>query len=162
MIRLIAAIDRKRGLAKHGYEPWHIPKDGAYFNNQTKKYGGHVLVGGATFRNDLKGKSLPERTTYVFTHETEIPGSIILVHDISQWLKTMQTRDVWVAGGAHVFESFFALDAADELYLTHIDADFGCDQFFPDYKMGFSLVEQSEVHEQNGFRFYFAHYEVRK
>ena len=63
-----------------------------------------------------------------------------------------------MAGGTGVFEQVVQAGQADELYLTHIDADFRCDQFFPAYEKGFKLAEQTESHEQNGFRFTYARY----
>jgi dihydrofolate reductase len=63
-----------------------------------------------------------------------------------------------VSGGAQIFEEIMKAGKADELYITHIDADFGCDQFFPEYKTNFKLVKQSERREQNGFTFTYARY----
>jgi dihydrofolate reductase len=158
MIRLIAAIDRKRGIAKDGTMPWRIPEDEKYFTTQTKTHGGNVLTGGKTFRDTYHGKPLVDRQNYILTHKnTSIPGAI-LVHDLAKFLEQFKGKDLWVAGGAEVFEEVIAAGKADELYLTHIDADLGCDRFFPEYKGKFKLVEQSEVREQNGFKFTYAKY----
>jgi dihydrofolate reductase len=133
MIRLIVAIDRKRGIAKHGYQPWYIPDDEAYFIRQSKSYGGNVLVGGTTFRDSFKSKPLSERTS-------------------------LKDQDIWVVGGASVYTQVIDAGLADELYITHIDADFGCDQFFPEYESKFHLSSQNEPSEQNGFHFTYARY----
>ncbi len=158
MIRLIAAVDRRRGLAKHGYEPWYIPNDGEYFNEQTKLYGGRVLVGGVTFRNDLNSKPLAERTTYVVTREMQPNSGVEIVHNTTDWLKQQNGQDVWVIGGETIFSQVIAAGLADELYLTHIDADFNCDQFFPDYEKAFSPISHGDEQEQNGFHYRFARY----
>jgi dihydrofolate reductase len=158
MIRFIAAIDRQRGLAKHGGMPWFIPHDETFFTEQTKSHGGHVLTGGATFRDAYKSKPLKHRTNYVLTHdETPIEG-VTLVHDIDAFMKDFDQADLWVAGGAQVFQPLLDKGYADELYITHIDADFGCDQFFPEYEAQYTLIQQSEAHEQNGFHFTYATY----
>lgn len=158
MIRLIAAIDRKCGLAKHGVLPWFIPEDEKYFTDQTKTHGGHVLTGAATFRNTYKGKPLAGRQNYILTHQAEPIEGAEAVHDLSKFLAGFQDKDLWVAGGAGVFEQVIQAGRADELYLTHIDADFRCDQFFPAYEAGFTLAEQTEPREQNGFTFTYARY----
>jgi dihydrofolate reductase len=158
MIRLIAAIDRRHGLAKRGILPWYIPEDEKYFTDQTKTYGGHVLTGATTFKNTYKGKPLKERQNYILTHDTAPIEGVTLVQDLDRFLKDFQDKDLWVAGGAGVFEEVMKAGQADELYLTHIDADFRCDQFFPDYEKGFKLAEQDEPREQNGFTFYYARY----
>ncbi len=161
MIRLIAAIDRKRGIAKNGAMPWKIPEDEKYFTEQTKTHGGNVLTGGTTFRNTYNNRPLVDRQNYILTHDdTSIPGAIV-VHDLAKLLEGFKTKDLWIAGGAKVFQEVLDLGMADELYLTHIDDDFSCDQFFPEYEHAFKLAEQSESREQNGLRFTYARY-VRK
>jgi len=158
MIRLIAAIDRKRGLAKHGILPWFIPEDEKYFTDQTKTHGGHVLTGGTTFRSTYKSRPLVDRRNYILTHHEEPIEGAELVRNLFKFLEDFQDKDLWIAGGAEVFEQVIQSGKADELYLTHIDADFRCDQFFPAYEGGFKLAEQSEPHEQNGFSFTYARY----
>jgi dihydrofolate reductase len=152
MIRLIVAMDRQRGIAKNGSRPWSLTEDMAYFARQTKSHGGTVLVGGATFRGDLKGKALAERTTYLLTKDSQPIEGVQLVHDLGTWLAGLQ-RDIWVVGGGSVYQQIVDSNQADELYITQIDADFGCDQFFPEYEEKFRLHSQSEPHSQNGFRF---------
>lgn len=157
MNRLIVAIDRQRGLAKHGYMPWKIPEDEQFFTDQTKTHGGHVLSGGVTYRLAYGSKPLKDRHNYILTHHTGPLDGCVVVNDLEKFLDEFR-HDLWVSGGSIVFEQIMALDQADELLITHIDADFGCDQFFPEYENRFKLVDKSEPHEQNGFRFYYATY----
>lgn len=156
MIRLIAALDRQRGIGKHGGQPWHIPEDEGYFAEQTKSHGGHVLVGSTTFQT-FTGP-LSNRQNYLLTRNKEPVDGVELVHDLDKFLHEFQDRDLWVIGGANVFSQVLELDKADELYLTHIEADFGCHQFFPEYEDEFSLIGQSELQEQNGFIFSYRRY----
>jgi len=156
MIRLIAAIDRKKGIAKGGLQPWHIPEDEQYFTEQTKQYGGTVLVGGTTFRTFRE--PLSGRRNYVLTRDKTPLAGAEIVDDLDKFLKDFQDKDLWVVGGANVYAQVLQAGRADELYLTHIQADFGCNQFFPEYESAFQLAEQSDLHEQNGFIFSFARY----
>lgn len=157
MIRLIAAVDRKRGIAKHGYQPWAIPDDEAYFVTHSKSHGGQVLVGGTTYRDSFKSKPLEGRTTYLLTRNTQPIAGVQLVHDLSSWL-TEQQQDIWVVGGSSVYQQVIDGGQADELYLTMIDADFACDQFFPEYESKFRLMSKSERRSENGFHFTYAIY----
>ncbi len=158
MIRLIAAIDSKRGIAKNGAMPWKIPEDERYFTRQTKTHGGHVLTGASTFWTGYHGKALVNRHNYVLTRKkVNIPGATV-VHDLGKLLEEFKNKDLWIAGGAAVFAEVMAAGKADELYLTQIDADFDCDQFFPEYEPMFRLKERSEPHVQNGIRFTYAVY----
>lgn len=63
------------------------------------------------------------------------------VADATSFLKAT-TDDVWVIGGARLFEE--TLDLAEELYLTRIRHDFECTKFFPEFEHKFILVESSE------------------
>jgi dihydrofolate reductase len=149
MIRLIAAIDRQRGIAKKGYQPWLLPTDEAYFAEQTKSHGGEILVGRTTY--ETFGGPLPDRINHVLTHRDEPLAGAFQVHDLEEFLTRYADKDVWVIGGANVYKQVMDLDFADELYITAIDADFGCDQFFPLYD-NYRLVSQSKEFEENGFR----------
>jgi dihydrofolate reductase len=151
MIRLIVAFDRQHGIAKHGFQPWNLPADEAYFTEKTKLYGGNVLVGSTTYRT-FSG-ALVERAVHVLTSdETPIEG-VEVVHDLKKFLKDYADKDLWVAGGANVYSQLFEADQVDEIYVTRIEADFGCNQFFPAFEEAFVLAEQSDLKEQNGFIF---------
>ncbi len=158
MIRLIAALDRKRGIGKNGGIPWSIPEDAQFFTDATKTHGGNVLTGGRTFRETYTNGPLEGRHNYILTrHEEAIPGTTV-VHDLTKLLEEFKGKDLWVSGGAEVFAAIMSAGHADELYLTHIDAEFGCDRFFPEYESDFKLVEKGEPRQQNGFHFYYAKY----
>jgi len=158
MIRVIAAMDKKRGIAKHGSVPWHLPEDMANFKQLTKSHGGRMLVGTTTFMNALKRKPLEGRTTYVLTRKPQAVEGVQLVHDLESWLKSMGGQDIWIIGGASIYKQIIDNGLADELYLTHIDADFSCDQFFPDYQASFQLVSQTKPKEYHGLHYNFAVY----
>jgi dihydrofolate reductase len=158
MNRFIVAIDRKRGLAKRGYMPWCIPEDEKYFTDMTKTFGGNVLSGGVTFRLAYKERPLAGRQNFILTRNPDpIPGATV-INELNKFLSEFERKDLWVAGGSIVFDQIMAAGKADELYITKIDADFGCDQFFPEYEKDFELVEESERREQNGFIFTYARY----
>jgi len=156
MIRLIVAVDRKNGMAKHGGQPWYIPHDEKYFTEKTKSYGGKNVIGRITFQT-FKGP-LAGRTNYVLTSNEEDIEGAIQVHDLKTFLEQNKGEDLWIVGGAHVFQQVIDMGFADELYITHIDADFGCDQFFPEYSKTFTQTKVSDWHEENGFKFKYAIY----
>lgn len=153
MIRLIAAIDQKRGLAKDGYQPWHIPADEQYFKDQTRTFGANVLMGRKTF--EVMKHPLPARINYVLSHTHLEDAGIVSVTDLGAFLNNV-TEDIWVIGGAAIYEQTIA--QADFLYMTHIESDFGCDQFFPDYKQEFELVDQSPPQHEAGLPYRYAIY----
>lgn len=156
MIRLIAAVDRKRGIAKGGIQPWSVPNDEKYFLEQTSKWGGEVLMGSKTY--EVIGHPLAERKNYVASRDAVAINGAEVVRDLDGFLKSFK-RDLWVIGGAAVFEQTLAY--ADELYLTEIQADFGCDKFFPDFSASFMPFGEEPLQEQNGFIFKYVVYAKR-
>src|ERR1700683_1853200 len=109
MIRLITAIDDRRGIAKNGNMPWRIPEDEAYFSRQTKAFGGRVLTGARTFRESYKGRPLAGRHNYILTHDIAPIPNVTLVHNLKQFLEDFSNKDLWVAGGAEVFAQIMAM-----------------------------------------------------
>lgn len=156
MNRLIVAVDRKLGMAKKGVMPWYIPEDERFFTQQTKLYGGECLIGALTFQT-FQGP-LVDRHNYVLTRDKTPIEGVELVDNLDKFLKDFEDKDLWVIGGANVFAQVIEKDKADELLVTHIEADFGCTQFFPAFEDKFTLVEQSDLKEENGFIFRFARY----
>ena len=157
MIRHIVAIDSQRGIAKNGVQPWKIPEDEQYFQAQTKTHGGVVLMGRKTFA--IIRHALAERENFVLSRDAnlQLVGATV-VADLQSFLETHD--DVWIIGGAEIFAQTLA--AADELYITKIEADLGCDQFYPEYADTFELVSQSPVASQNGYKYAFCVYKRLK
>lgn len=150
MIRLIAAIDQQRGIARQGVQPWHIARDEQYFKEQTISHGGVVLMGRHTFK--AIGHPLKDRLNVVLSHQPpKYDVGVWYANDLESFLASSKT-DVWVIGGAAVFEQTLGL--ADELYLTKIAANFDCDKFFPDYETSFGLQYQGPEQTENDLRFY--------
>lgn len=161
MIRLIAAIDRKHGIAKQNVIPWYIPEDETFFDSETKKFGGHVLTGGVTFRITYQGVPLADRHNYILTRENKAISGAKVINDLPSFLSEFKREDLWISGGAAVFQGVMELGYGDELLITHVDADFGCDRFFPSYEDTFKLIDRGKPREQNGFQYTYSRY-VRK
>jgi dihydrofolate reductase len=157
MIRHIVAIDREYGMAKNGTLPWKIPEDEQYFTDKTKEFGGVTLTGRATY-DTFGGKPLEGRQNFVVTHRDEPIAGATLVHDIDAFFRD-HPEDVWVVGGSEIFKQ--TLGIADELYVTRVDATFGCDRFYPKFEENFELSSQSDWKEQNGFRYRYEIYQKR-
>jgi dihydrofolate reductase len=148
MIRLIAAIDSNRGLAKNNQIPWKIPQDVARFRKLTLTHGGRVLVGSTTYTQ--MGDYFSGHQTYVVSHQDlKLPNGHTLVKDPSSFLKDWR-EDIWVIGGAGIYAS--SIKYADELYLTIVSGNFNCDKFFPEYKDFKVNVKEPEITD-NGFTF---------
>jgi dihydrofolate reductase len=125
---LIAAVARNGVIGHRGGIPWHLPEDFAHFKATTL---GHTLVmGRATY--DSIGRPLPGRTTIVLTRDASWHADGVLVAhdlDVALALASGLPGDVFVAGGAHVYEQ--AMQRADEQILTEVHQAPEGDTFYP-------------------------------
>lgn len=155
MIRQVVAMDEKQGIAKNGSQPWKLPKEAAHFHALTKSKGGVVLMGRTTF--ELIG-IMDDRDNYVLTSRTAPIAGVTLVHDLDSFLAGL-TTDLWIIGGAKLYETTLGL--ADELHITKIATDFGCDSFYPPYEASFKLVSATGQPPENGLSYAFYVYRPR-
>lgn len=151
MIRFIAALDSKNGIADNEGIPWKgkLPTDVAYYRGKVR---GHVyLIGYGTYIQHTK--PLPETPTFVATEKPEqLRPGFEKVTDARKFL-TDSRHDIWVGGGALLFAS--TIDLADELYLTRIDQDFNCTKYFPEFEDSFELASKTPTQTENGIKFHF-------
>ncbi|HET7320437.1 MAG TPA: dihydrofolate reductase [Candidatus Saccharimonadales bacterium] len=155
MIRAIAAIDNKRGIANDRGIPWQgkVPSDTAWFRDNTMS-GGLILMGYGTYTEF--SKPLHGRQNFVATHRpVPLREGFTKVTDARKFLKET-TEDVWNIGGAVLFAE--TLDMNDELYLTKLQGDFQCTKFFPEYDNLFELASESKPITENGITFTFCVY----
>lgn len=152
MIRCIAALDEKRGIADEHGIPWQgkVPGDVAYYHDKIKS--GTLLMGYGLYRE--LSKPYPGGVNYVATRETseKLREGFSPVADAREFLQKTG-GDIWNLGGALLFAS--TLDLADELYLTRLAGDFHCTKFFPAFEDEFERFSQSEAVTENGVTYRF-------
>jgi dihydrofolate reductase len=150
MVRFIAAIDEKRGIATDEGIPWDLPSDREFFRRQL--HDGLIVMGAGVYR-ELQ-KPFDDRTNYVVTHQTApLRPDFIAVHDVDAFFETHRGELIQNVGGASLYEQ--SLKFADELILTQLYADFHCTKFFPAYEQAFELVSHGETQTENGTSFRF-------
>jgi dihydrofolate reductase len=151
MIRFIAAIDEKYGIADDRGIPWlgKLPTDSAQYHQKIR---GFPVIMGFGHYKELK-HPYPDSENYVATTSEEplLPG-FIAVPDAHQLLEDFQ-KDIWNIGGALLCES--TMDLAGELYITRLERDFNCTKFFPQFETDFKRVETSAPQTENGIVFHF-------
>ncbi len=154
MIRFIAAIDSKRGIADEHGLPWQgkVPTDVHYYRNKIKK--GYILMGFGLYVELSRPYENEHKINYVAmrgVHE-KLREGFVAVSDGREFLKTCKT-DVWNTGGALLFKS--TMDLAEELHLTRLTGDFNCTKFFPEFERDFKLVSKSEPITENAITYHF-------
>jgi dihydrofolate reductase len=132
MISLIAAMANNRIIGKNGRVPWRLPADLKYFKKTTMDH--MVIMGRKTFQS--LGKPLAGRKNVILTHNTKFSNKecivIYSVDDskaINEAIMLAGSDEAFVIGGEQIYNLF--IDYADKLYITHIDADFDGDTYFP-------------------------------
>lgn len=154
MIRFIAAIDSKKGLADDNGIPWQgkLPTDVSYFREKT--LGSTIMMGYGWYSEQQLPLSQRRNVVATSSKEPLRPGFEV-AHDALDFLKGFQGegQDIWVGGGAKLFEN--TISVADELYLTRINKDFNCTKFFPQFEDRFKLMSRSEIKQENDIEFCF-------
>jgi dihydrofolate reductase len=124
-VTLIAAVARNGVIGADGGIPWHLPEDFAHFKATTL---GHTLVMGRATYESI-GRPLPGRTTIVVTRDpTWAADGVLVAHSVQEAL-ALADGDVFVAGGASVYET--ALPYADAQLISEVDLEPEGDTFYP-------------------------------
>lgn len=146
MIRAIFACDENWGIGINGTLPWPTNKeDLQWFKTNTT--GGVVVMGKTTWDSlPEKSKPLPNRNNIVITSsikDKDGPYHFIKFENAKSHILSMGLlQNVWIIGGARLFESF--LDIIEEVWLSRVKGTFDCDTFLPREKIAadFELQEQ--------------------
>jgi len=154
-ITLVVAMDAQRGIGVDNQLPWHLPEDLAHFKRVTLER--PIIMGRKTF--DSIGRPLPKRRNIVVTrnrdwsHEgVEVAGSL------EEAIALAGDGPSSIIGGAQIFNE--ALPLADRMIVTHIDAVYRCDTFFPEIDPAVWRVSAREEHASSeGVAYAFVTYE---
>jgi dihydrofolate reductase len=166
-ITLIAALAKNRVIGINNTLPWKLSADLKRFKALTT---GHtILMGRKTFES--LGRPLPQRRhvcvsrQYPSTHLTpdaRWPEQVFWCGDLHAALALLEKENahaaeagVFIIGGQDIYTQ--ALASADTLELTHLDAPFEGDAWFPCFSSLFKK-ESEEAHTEGEMNFRFASY----
>jgi dihydrofolate reductase len=146
-IAAIAAMSANRVIGDHDRLPWRLPEDLARFKRLTM--GGTLLLGRKTYESI--GRPLPGRQTVVVSRQPGYaPEGVTVASSIEEALEKAEREQVWIAGGAEIYRQ--ALDRAERLHLTRIEAEFPGDAFFPELDPRvWRMVEEERREAGEGF-----------
>jgi dihydrofolate reductase len=133
-IAMIAAVGRNGAIGSDGKLPWRLPSDFAFYKRTTM--GKPLIVGRKTFESI--GKPLPGRTNIVVTRQDGYaPEGAEVFADLdaaiargTQIAERDGVDEIFINGGAQIYRA--AMEKADRLYITHVDAEPEGDTFFPE------------------------------
>lgn len=139
VLTLISACDEHRGIGINGKLPWHLPKDFAFFKQQT--IGKCILMGRKTFESI--GRPLPSRRNVVLTtRKINIPG-VETIDDINKY-SDLGEQEVMIIGGQMLYE--LTLPMANKIILTKVHGIFEVDTYFPEIPQKDFVLKKQEFH----------------
>lgn len=156
-MNLIVAVDENWGIGKDGDLLHPISADLKYFREKTT--GNVIIMGRKTLESFPNKKPLPKRVNIVLTNNREYPAEgIVLCHDaehLPALLAAYPDQEVFVIGGGSIYKQLLPL--CDTAYVTHIQAAYPADTWFPDLAEdpAWELAEKGEEQEENGVKFSF-------
>src|SRR4051812_26433622 len=123
--KAIAAMSENRVIGNGNKIPWHLPEDFKWFKRMTTD--NIVVMGRKTFESI--GKPLPNRETIVLSKSGFNQSGVRTVRGLSEINPANDPRDVFICGGAQIYEQ--ALPLCSDLYLTRVKRTVEGDAFFP-------------------------------
>jgi dihydrofolate reductase len=139
VITLIAAIGRNNEIGYRNKLLWNIPEDMAHFKSYTM---GKTLVMGINTFASIGSKPLPGRKCIVISHTKYNGSSAIHAGSIAEALSVEHCfPEMVVIGGASIYNQ--TIDLADKLVITHVNADFNADTFFPNIDLSKWMINSS-------------------
>ena len=162
MINIIAAITDNNALGKDNKLLFRLKKDMAHFKNITTD--NVVIMGRKTYESI--GKTLPNRVNIVLSRNMKSNEDFYTFDSIEkaiEWSKeNYPQKEIFIIGGASVYDKALKDDMVDKLYMTKIKQTVeDADAFFTeiDYKRKWSITSVERFFE-NGIEFFI--YEAEK
>lgn len=152
---------KNRVIGEDNKIPWHLPNELKLFKSLTM--GHHIIMGRKTYESI--GRLLPGRTTVIVTRQRDyiVPGAVV-THSVEEAIAACSKDDeCFIIGGAELFRE--ALQMADRLYLTVVDAELPGDTFMPKLDLHAWREVRSEnfsADEKHAHAYTFFEYERRR
>lgn len=115
MVRIILCCDYEGNIGRNNNLLFKMKEDMKFFRESTT---GHVVVMGYNTWLSLGEKPLPNRTNIVL-YDEEIEG-VITSNDIRKVIEEYKDEDVYIIGGAFVYNQALEMDIADEILITEV------------------------------------------
>lgn len=149
IVNIIAAYCKNRGLGKNNELVWNNKSDMAKFKKLTIGNGNNaIIMGRKTFESLNKVKGLINRDNLILSKSLKIDEyngkncvkSFATLEQLDDYVKTKNYSELWVIGGAEIYELFLnnykkqenSIFNINEIIITYIDCDYDCDCYFPD------------------------------
>jgi dihydrofolate reductase len=135
---IILAADDHGGIGKDGGLPWRIKGDMAYFKETTIGSGANAVIMGRKTYGSIPKKFRPlmDRFNVVLSRDpvkafVQYPGTFIeqSFEGALGLASKVCSGEIFVIGGASIYEEAFKHPDADLIYLTRVGGPYDCDTF---------------------------------
>lgn len=131
--KMILAVDRANAIGwSDGRLPWKISADMKRFKALTTDH--DIIMGRKTFESFGRETGLPNRFNIVVTSSFDktYHSDVCVVLDFENIVRALQEEenhkdDLWIIGGASIYDQAIDLQLVDEIYLTIVDTNSGAD-----------------------------------
>jgi dihydrofolate reductase len=137
-LKMIVAMNKTRGIGVNGKLPWKCASDLEHFSKTTIGQGRNAVIMGRKTWESLPTKPLPERLNIVLSRNPEWDGlkqtTAITVENIADAINTCIAAgidDIWIIGGAKVYEEVIKECRLDGCVVTHLNNEIICDTVMP-------------------------------
>lgn len=151
-ISLICCIAENRGIGKNNKLLFDIPDDLKRFKKITM---GHPIIMGYKTHQSI-GRPLPGRLNIVLLPDKIKINGCVVCQSIEEAIDVASQNDkkeIFFIGGGSVYKQ--AIEFADKLYLTIVDAAAEADTFFPDYSKFKNVIFESDEYNKNNIKYKF-------
>jgi dihydrofolate reductase len=144
-VSLIVAMDCDRGIGRNNDLMWHLPADMKFFRETTT---GHIVVMGRKNYESIpeRFRPLPNRENVVLSRSEQYKAEGCLVFTSLEacldHYGSETDRTVFIIGGGQIYREALKSGCVTEMYITHVDASFDADTFFPDFTIADWSVEE--------------------
>ena len=159
-MKMIAAVDNNWAIGWQNSLLVRIPRDQKQFREITE--GKVVVFGRKTLETFPQKQPLKNRVNIILSRDRQyqVKDAVVVysVEMLLEELKKYDDREVYVAGGASVYEQL--LPYCDTAYITKIDYAYQADVYFPrlDKMSEWKLVQESEEQTYFDLTYYFQKY----
>lgn len=163
-MQIMAAVDNNWAIGFQNSLLVRIPRDQQMFREMTE--GKVLVIGRKTLETFPQKQPLKKRINIILSRDRNytVKDGIVVhsMEELFEELKKYDTNDVYVAGGASVYEQL--LPCCDTAHITKVDYTYQADAYFPrlDKMEDWKLTEESEEQTYFDLEYYFQKYERKK
>lgn len=163
-MQIMAAVDNNWAIGFQNSLLVRIPRDQQMFREMTE--GKVLVIGRKTLETFPQKQPLKNRINIILSRDRNytVKDGIVVhsMEELFEELKKYDTNDVYVAGGASVYEQL--LPCCDTAHITKVDYTYQADAYFPrlDKMEDWKLTEESEEQTYFDLEYYFQKYERKK